>query len=180
MKLIIGLGNPGKQYENTRHNTGFMIVDRLREIAHFSDFKLEEKFNSLVAEKKDSSGETVYLLKPQTFMNSSGQAVKAMANFYKIPLENISVIHDDLDITLGEYKISADNSAAGHNGVQSIMDELGTQKIIRYRVGIEGEEKRKERTIPGDAFVLQKFTDEELGVLEKTGIVGGIAFDLKL
>lgn len=162
MKLIIGLGNPGKQYENTRHNVGFMVLERLREIANFSDFQMNEKFNSFIAEKKDDSGEKILLVKPMQFMNRSGEAVKTLVDFYKVPLENISVIHDDLDINLGEYKISEDSSAAGHNGVQDIIDKLGIQKFKRYRIGIEGAEKRKDRgEIPGDVFVLQKFTDEE-------------------
>jgi len=163
MKLIIGLGNPGKQYENTRHNVGFMILDRFREIANFSDFKMNEKFNSYIAEKKDGSGEKILLVKPMQFMNRSGQAVRAIMDFYKVPIENIVVIHDDLDINVGEYKISEDSSAAGHNGVQDIIDKISTQKFKRIRIGIEGAEKRKDRgEIPGDVFVLQKFTDEEL------------------
>lgn len=165
MKLIIGLGNPGKQYEQTRHNAGFLILDRLKEIAHFSDFQLNEKFNALLAEGKDGTNEKVLLVKPQSFMNLSGEVVKKIADFYKIPLENISVIHDDLDIELGSYKISTDSSAAGHNGVQSIFDQLGTQKIRRIRIGIEGADKKKERLMAGSDFVLQKFSAEELGVI---------------
>lgn len=180
MKLIIGLGNPGKQYENTRHNAGFMILDRLKHIAHFSEFKMKEKFNSLIAEGKDSSEEKTLLVKPTLFMNRSGEAVKALTDFYKIPLENIFIIHDDLDINLGEYRKTDDSSAAGHNGVQDIIDKLGTQKFVRFRIGIEGTEKRKERTTPGEVFVLQNFTDEELKILDNSGIAGGIAFDLKL
>jgi PTH1 family peptidyl-tRNA hydrolase len=188
MKLIVGLGNPGKQYENTRHNVGFMVLDRLREIANFPDFQMSEKFNSFIAEKKDDSGEKILLAKPMQFMNRSGEAVRALKDFYKVPLENITVIHDDLDINVGEYKISEDSSAAGHNGVQDIIDKIGTQKFKRIRIGIEGAEKRADRgEIPGDIFVLQKFTDEEIEMLPLTedelkemGIAGAIAFELKL
>jgi len=187
MKLIIGLGNPGKEYENTRHNIGFMILDRLQEIAHFSDFKISERFSALIAEKTDTAGEKILLVKPQLFMNRSGEIIKRIMNFYHVPLENISVVHDDLDIELGQYKKATDSSAAGHNGVQDIVDQLGTQKFIRYRVGIEGAEKRKDRVMLGDAFVLQKFSEEELrtlqlteGFLKDIGIAGAIAFDLGL
>lgn len=187
MKLIIGLGNPGKQYEETRHNVGFLILDRLKEIANFSDFQLNEKFNALLAEGKDGAGEKVFLVKPQSFMNLSGEVVKKIADFYKIPFENISIIHDDLDIELGKYKISLDASAAGHNGVQSIFDQFGTQKIRRVRIGIEGADKKKERLMSGSDFVLQKFSKEELELLSLTeaelksiGIAGAIAHDLGL
>lgn len=163
MKIVIGLGNPGKQYENTRHNAGFMVLDRLKEIAGFPDFQMSEKFNSFITEKKDAAGEKILLVKPMQFMNRSGEAVKALMTFYKVPLENITVIHDDLDINVGEYKISEDSSAGGHNGVQDIIDKIGTQKFKRIRIGIEGAEKRADRgKIPGDVFVLQNFTDEEL------------------
>jgi PTH1 family peptidyl-tRNA hydrolase len=180
MKLIIGLGNPGKEYENTRHNVGFMILDRLKHIAHFSDFQLDKRFNSFIAEGKDKFGERTLLVKPMLFMNRSGEVAKRLIDFYKIPLENIFIIHDDLDINLGEYRKTDDSSAAGHNGVQDIIDKLGTQKFVRFRIGIEGTERRKNRTIPGDVFVLQKFTDEELEILNNSGIEGGIAADLKL
>ena len=180
MKIIIGLGNPGKQYENTRHNVGFMILDRLKYIAHFSEFEMNEKFNSLIAKGKDSLEEKTLLVKPMLFMNRSGEVVRDLIDFYKIPIENIYIIHDDLDINLGEYRRANDSSAAGHNGVQDIMDKLSTQNLVRFRVGIEGAEKREARTISGDVFVLQKFTAEELQILENSGISGGIAADLKL
>jgi PTH1 family peptidyl-tRNA hydrolase len=187
MKLIIGLGNPTKQYENTRHNVGFMILDRIKEIAHFSEFQKNEKFNALISEGKNAEDEKVLLVKPYAFMNLSGSVTKKIADFYKIPATDITVIHDDLDIELGKYKISVDSSAAGHNGVQNIFDEFSTQQIKRVRVGIEGPERKKDRLMSGADFVLQNFSDEEIKVLKlttedikDTGITGGIAFDLGL
>lgn len=165
MKLIIGLGNPGAQYEHTRHNVGFDIVDRLAEMTNFSPFNENAKFNAAIAEKIASNGEKILLVKPLTFMNRSGEVVATLMNFYKLTKNDIAVIHDDLDITLGEFKRVDSASAAGHNGVQNIIDRIGSQEFIRYRIGIEGTERKKTRTIPGDVFVLQKFTKEEAALL---------------
>ena len=106
-------------------------------------------------------GDKIILAKPQTFMNNSGKGPKIM-NFYKLSPEDILVIHDDLDINFGELKISNDSGPAGHNGVQDIINKIGTQNFKRIRIGIEGEEKRKTRIIPGDVFVLKDFSEEEL------------------
>ncbi|MCX6765636.1 MAG: aminoacyl-tRNA hydrolase [Candidatus Moranbacteria bacterium] len=166
MKIIIGLGNPGKKYANTRHNVGFMIVDKLREAWDFSAFELNKKFNSEILEG-NIDGKKIMLVKPQTFMNLSGEAARKILDFYKLTPADIIVIHDDLDIDLGKFKISDDSCAAGHNGVQDIIDKLSTQKFKRVRIGIEGEEKNKSRTVPSEDFVLQKFEDVELGKIEK-------------
>lgn len=166
MKLIIGLGNPGKQYENTRHNAGFLILDELQKKLEFPEFKLEKKFSAFVTEK-NIAGEKIFFAKPETFMNLSGKAVSALANFYKILPEEITLIHDDLDIEIGKYKISNDSSAAGHNGVQSVFDEFGTQKIKRIRIGIEGAENKKTRLLSGSDFVLQAFSQADLEIIKK-------------
>ena len=166
MKIIIALGNPGQQYENTRHNAGFIIADELQKSLGFSDFEKNSKFDALVCEK-NLGGEKILLAKPQSFMNNSGQVVKKMLDFFKIPKENLMVLHDDLDIELGAFKISTDSSAAGHNGVQSIIDNLGSQQFKRIRLGIEGSEKKKDRIIPGEVFVLQDFSKEELEIIKK-------------
>ncbi len=166
MKIIIALGNPGQQYANTRHNAGFIIADELQKSLGFSDFEKNSKFDALVCEK-NLGGEKILLAKPQSFMNNSGQVVKKMLDFFKIPKENLMVLHDDLDIELGAFKISLDSSAAGHNGVQSIIDNLGSQQFKRIRIGIEGSEKKKDRIIPGDVFVLQDFSKEELELIKK-------------
>ncbi len=161
MKLIIGLGNPGEKYQKNRHNTGFIILDELKKNWNFSNFEFSKKFNADISEGI-FEGDKIILAKPQTFMNNSGEAVQKIMSFYKLAPEDILVIHDDLDIDFGNYKISNDSGPAGHNGVQDIIDKIGTQNFKRIRVGIEGEEKRKTRIIPGDVFVLQDFSVEEL------------------
>lgn len=166
MKLIIGLGNPGQQYEKTRHNAGFLILEELQRNLGFSEFEKNSKFDALVCEK-NLTGEKTLLVKPQTFMNRSGESVKKIMDFYKIAKENLIVLHDDLDIELDSFKVSGNSSAAGHNGVQSIIDQLGTQQFKRIRIGIEGGEKKKERIIPGEVFVLQNFSEEELEIIKK-------------
>ncbi|MEI8344048.1 MAG: aminoacyl-tRNA hydrolase [Candidatus Moraniibacteriota bacterium] len=168
MKIIIALGNPGQQYANTRHNAGFIIADELQKSLSFSEFEKNSKFDALVCEK-NSDGEKILLAKPQSFMNNSGQVVKKMLDFFKIPKENLTLLHDDLDIELGSFKISTDSSAAGHNGVQSIIDHLDSQQLKRIRIGIEGAEKKKDRIIPGEVFVLQDFSEEELEIIKKLG-----------
>lgn len=175
MKLLIGLGNPGKKYENTRHNTGFMAIDAVATNFNFSAFGGstgggQSKFNAEISEGTIGD-EKVILAKPQTFMNESGQTVKAITDYYKITVEDITVIHDDLDILLGEYKIARDRSSAGHKGVQSIIETLGTKNFARIRIGIGTEDKK----IPAEAFVLENFTDQEKevidGIIEKVTAV---------
>lgn len=166
MKLIIGLGNPGKQYEKTRHNAGFIMIEELVKAFGLPNFHLEKKFNAEISEGQ-RSGEKIILAKPETFMNRSGQSARAIMDFYKIPIEDIAVIHDDLDINLGAYKISLDSSAGGHNGIQSIIDTIGTQKFKRIRIGIEGAEKKKDRLMSGSDFVLQNFSDKEMDSIKK-------------
>ncbi|EKE25081.1 MAG: hypothetical protein ACD_5C00302G0001 [uncultured bacterium] len=168
MKLIVGLGNPGNQYQNTRHNVGFIILDELAKTWKFPQFQASKKFNAEISESLLNS-EKIILVKPQTFMNQSGQSVKALIDFYKLSIEDFTVIHDDLDIDLGAFKISTDCSAGGHNGIQSIIENIGTQKFKRIRIGIEGAEKKKERLMSGSDFVLQKFSDEEIEIVKKLG-----------
>ena len=165
MKLIVGLGNPTKQYEITRHNAGFIILDEIQKVFSFTDFQINNKFEAEISEGK-IQGEKIILIKPQTFMNNSGRALKKVMDFYKILLADIFVIHDDLDIKLGEYKISEDSSSAGHNGVQHIIETFGVQKFKRIRIGIEGSEKKKERVMTGSDFVLQNFSVEELAEIK--------------
>jgi peptidyl-tRNA hydrolase, PTH1 family len=166
MILIIGLGNPGKEYEKTRHNAGFMMLGRIKEAYKFPDFKLEKKFDAEVSVEnaRMHSDEKIILAKPQIFMNHSGQATKAILDFYKIPPENLIVIHDDIDIEIGKYKISTDSGSAGHNGIADIIEKIGTQKFIRIRIGIAND-KLRAQIDPAD-FVLQKFSEEEIKTLE--------------
>lgn len=159
MKLIVGLGNPGKKYEKTRHNVGFIAISNLRsQSSEYSDWKLNKKFTAEVAEGK-INGKKIILLRPQTFMNRSGIAVRAAAAFYKIKPPDIFVIYDDIDLPLGKIRIRKDGSSGGHLGVQSIINLLGTQNFVRFRIGI-GPEKRW-KGFDAAKFVLQKFSKKE-------------------
>lgn len=169
MRLIIGLGNPGKEYLKTRHNAGFIILDALRETWNFSDFKLEKKFFAELSEGS-INGEKIILAKPQTFMNASGQSVRALMDFFKLSPEDIIIIHDDLDIDFSVFKVSTDSSAGGHNGIIDIIEKLGTQKFKRMRIGIEGTEAKKTRLMSGKDFVLQNFSEAELQTLKDLAI----------
>jgi PTH1 family peptidyl-tRNA hydrolase len=164
MKLIVGLGNPGKKYEYTRHNAGFLAIDYILGHDGFIKAKPTHEFKSEM-NTWDNSGEKVIFLKPQTFMNDSGQALATICNFYKLDYAlDLLVIHDDVDIPLGTYKVSADSSSAGHKGVQSIIDTLGTQNFRRVRIGVESRENKE--SMPTDAFVLKEFTREERDMLQ--------------
>jgi len=173
MKLIIGLGNPGKEYAKTRHNVGFMVIDALAKNLGV-DFKLNKKFQAEIAVIKNGKEEIV-LVKPQTFMNLSGTTVRAVMDFYKLSSKDIVVIHDDKDILFGQVKYQTDRSAAGHNGIKSLIEHLGTQDFARIRVGVAWGDKEK----MGDTaeFVLRNFTKTELESLG--GIVEEICEKLK-
>lgn len=160
MKLIVGLGNPGNEYKRTRHNAGFMAIDKIAERFNFETFALEKKFNALIS-AGNINGVKIFLLKPQTFMNSSGSSVKAVMDYYKISSDDLIVIQDELDIKIGEYKISLDKSSAGHKGIQSIIDFIGTKNFTRYRIGIESARIG----MASDNFVLADFSPEELDLL---------------
>lgn len=133
MKLIVGLGNPGKKYEGTRHNIGFIVLDEWayqhRESFNKTGFK-GEYFETFV------NGEKIIFLKPTTFMNNSGEAVRAVADYYSIPVEDILVVYDDLDMDPGRIRLRQKGSAGGHNGVKSLIAHLGTDKIRRIKLGI--------------------------------------------
>ena len=161
MKLIIGLGNPGEEYKKTRHNDGFLTLDELVLSSEYQVLSTQLKFNAEIS-NGTIDDEKIILAKPQTFMNNSGQAVKAIVDYYKIKPEDIIVIHDDLDIPLGEYKISKNKNSGGHKGVQSIIDYLGTKDFMRVRIGIMVENKKT----PTEKFVLEKFSREEMEVVE--------------
>lgn len=158
MYLIVGLGNPGKQYENSRHNFGFRVLDLL---SGGQDW--ENKYDSQIIKTDE-----VILAKPQLYMNLSGKAVVQILKYY--PAAKLLVVNDELDLPLGAIKIVKNISSAGHKGVQSVIDEIGTKDFIRLRLGIDNPKVRAET--PSDDFVLQKFTpaEEQLvkEVLEKT------------
>ncbi len=132
MKLIIGLGNPGEKYQRTRHNVGFMVLDRMIEDMDGEKWKSDKRINSQMFE-----GNNFWLVKPQTFMNRSGLAVQSLVQFYKVDLNDLYVVHDDLDIKLGEYKIQLGKGPKVHNGVNSIEQALGNKDFWRVRVGID-------------------------------------------
>jgi len=175
MIIIIGLGNSGKKYKNTRHNIGFQIIDEFAKENNFPEFRLSKKFNSLVSESI-LNNEKIILAKPQTFMNQSGKAAKALTSFYKITppgrvvitrpgrVVDLVVAHDDIDLSLGKIKIVKNRGAAGHKGVESIIKELGTKDFIRFRIGIQPD-KGKPKNV--EKFVLQKFDKEEKEILKQ-------------
>lgn len=150
--LIVGLGNPGKEYENTRHNLGFYFIDKIKDFLDFPDFELDKRCNALISKKDD-----IVLMKPQTFMNRSGESVK------KIFKDSLVVIHDEAEIKLGEVKISKGITSHGHNGVESIINNIKTKDFTRIRIGIDSgyleEDLEKE--------VLKKFNEYEKETLEE-------------
>jgi len=158
MKIIIGLGNPGKKYEQTRHNVGFMLLDRLGRKEQLV-FKKSFKSQSFLARKR--FGEEVVFVKPRTFMNNSGLTAAWFCKTYKIPAENFLVVYDDMDLDLGRLKFSAKGSSAGHRGMESIIRALQTDRVSRLRIGIS--------KTTGDAvdYVLADFSEEEGQIIDK-------------
>ena len=157
MKLIVGLGNPGKKYVRTRHNIGFMAVGALHEALKecgINDWELSKKFNAEVS-GCTVRNEKLVLAKPMTFMNDSGQAVALLMRYYKIPPRDLIVAHDDKDLLLGTIKVQTDRGHAGHNGVRSIVEHIGTQDFTRVRLGIASENAKKMTDVAD--FVLAKF-----------------------
>lgn len=167
MKVIVGLGNPGEKYKDTRHNVGFMVVEKLAHELGGVDIRWEPSTKHKASIAK--AGEVV-LVKPETFMNASGQSVKSVADFYKVQPEDIWVVQDDLDLPLGKIRIRAGGASAGHHGVDSIIRELGSDKFIRIRLGI-GRGKsgsgivadRKLHQSSVVQFVLSRFGRSEAG-----------------
>lgn len=171
MRIIAGLGNPGKKYEKTRHNAGFLILDKLAD-KNSLNWKQNKKVNSLIADYEDN-----LLIKPQTFMNNSGMAVQSLLSYYKILpkkwklftkeemdlTDTLTVIHDDIDLPLGKYKTSASSGSAGHKGVQSIVDHIKTKQFTRIRIGISNYQ---DGNIATPDFVLQRFTNKELRIVD--------------
>lgn len=154
MKVIVGLGNPGEKYAKNRHNVGFLVLDQLAEV------RWESKFEAMICKVGDT-----LLVKPQTFMNRSGVAVGEIVNFYKVSTDDLIVVHDDLDIRLGEYKIQKEVGPKVHNGVNSIEECLGRKDFWRVRLGVDNRVGGEFRT-SGDEYVLSDFTPEETQVID--------------
>ena len=153
MKIIVGLGNPGEKYKNIRHNVGFMILDEIvNKKGLFWEFS--PKFESEIVIDGD-----IMFVKPQTYMNNSGNAVSKIVNFYKLNLEDLTVVHDDVDLPLGSFKKQIDKNSAGHRGVEDIIEKLGSKNFWRLRVGIG---KPEDKNIPVDEWVLQDFSEDEV------------------
>ena len=167
MKMIVGLGNPGKEYENTRHNIGFMILDEYARKYNITSFK--NKFNGLYA-KVYRNGEYFILLKPLSYMNLSGTVIKRYASFFKIKSEDILVIHDDLDLPVGKIKVKFKGSSGGHNGIQNIIDNLKTEIFPHFKIGIDRSEN-----IPFKDYVVGKFSKNDL---EKINKIYGFSSDV--
>lgn len=136
MYIIAGLGNPGAEYENTRHNVGFRVIDCLADRLNTA---VTEKKHFALCGKGEIGGEKVILMKPQTYMNNSGQSLRAAADFYKVAPEQIIVLSDDIDLEQGQLRIRLKGSAGGHNGLKSIISHLGAQSFVRVRIGIGGK-----------------------------------------
>lgn len=153
--LVVGLGNPGREFRANRHNVGFMAADRLAERLGTSFSRLESK--ALVA-KADFDGYRLILAKPQTYMNLSGQAVAALVKFYKIPLENLIVVYDDVDLPFGILRLRPGGGSGGHKGMASIIERLGTQDFPRLRIGVDRPPGRMEAA----DYVLQDFNPNQV------------------
>ena len=149
MKLICGLGNPGKEYENTRHNVGFMIIDN-----YCYPDKFSQKFNGLYLEK-NINGEKVIFLKPQSYMNLSGTVVRPFIDYYKIEKKDVLIIRDDLDLDLGHTRLKYNSSSGGDNGIKSIIQELKSQEFYQYKVGISNNKRKDTKD-----YVLGRFSKE--------------------
>ncbi len=161
IRLIVGLGNPGAEYEATRHNAGFWLVDRLAR----GELRRETRFNALAA-KTRIAGSEVWLLEPQTYMNRSGQSVGALARFYKINPDEILVVHDELDLPPGAAKLKKGGSSGGHNGLKDISAVLGTQDYWRLRIGI-GHPRELKLQQPVVDFVLHRPRAEEQDLIAR-------------
>ena len=168
--IIVGLGNPGKKYSQNRHNFGWFMIDEITKQLILDESGNQYRTNGWVKASDGKSlvtsfniaGQKIKLLKPLTFMNESGEAVATELNFYKMDSKHLWVIHDELDLPLGTVRLSFDASAAGHNGVKSIIDKLGFQNFWRVRLGIG-----QDPVMPAENFVLQNFSEAELKLVNK-------------
>lgn len=159
MKLIVGLGNIGDKYVFTRHNAGFMFADSIAMNNNLT-FKENSRLKCLSASIKNENGDFL-IIKPTTFMNLSGEAVRAVIDYFKIPIEDILIVYDDISMDLGRIRFRSVGSDGGHNGIKSIIQHLGTQKFARLKIGIGPQSN-----IPSEVYVLQNFSKDELDTLK--------------
>ncbi len=160
--LIVGLGNPGPKYATTRHNAGFMALD---ELARQNELRFSTRQANAEVARGEIAGTKVILAKPQTFMNLSGQAVRGLANYYRIPNQRILIIYDEIALPVGTIRIREKGSSAGHNGVTSVIQHMGTQNIARIRVGVDRPVDSRHSQID---WVLGRFNKEEQPIMEET------------
>ncbi len=171
MKLIVGLGNPGRVYEKTRHNIGFMIVNEIAKTEN-QTFTYKPKFKGSIMHLK-LNDDSVIFLKPKTFMNLSGESVALVKKFYNIDIKDILVIYDDLDLPCGKLRFRRQGSSGGHNGLKSIINCIESQEFNRLKIGIE-----RDQVIPVVDYVLGKFSKEQLGCIkESIGIGINVIYD---
>ncbi len=173
MQLVIGLGNPGKEYGNNRHNVGFLALDHV--LKDLQTISCTSSFDAKICEVHMPN--KIFFVYPQTYMNNSGKSIKQILDFYKLSPKDILVLHDDVDLPLGTIKFSDDSGSAGHNGVASIIDALGTKEFRRIRIGVENRENKEH--LPTDAFVLQNFSKEELEQIPFENIKARVLLELR-
>lgn len=179
--FIVGLGNPGDRYQGTPHNAGFVAVDQFAKRFEFPDFEMRP--DGILTAVKEIEGKRIILAKPQMLMNNSGKALAKLFNYLKIRQKkshpNLWVTNDDLDLPLGKIKISQNRGAAGHKGVQSIIDHLKTKNFVRFRAGIAPQSLTAKK-IPADKFVLKKLSGEEQAAFDKSIGLTTAAIELAL
>jgi len=186
MKIVVGLGNPGEKYKHNRHNVGFMVVERLMKMLQTAEssehslpqgselsFAFSNKFNAEMVQTKE-----YILVKPMTFVNESGKAVAAITHFYKVKSEDLYIVHDDLDIALGNYKIQHGKGPQIHNGLRSIEEMLGTDQFWNVRIGVENREVRGNKGVPGVVYSLQDFREDERKIVDE--VVGRVVAELNI
>lgn len=162
MKLIVGLGNPGDKYAKTRHNYGFMVLDKLC-AKHDGKFINDKRFKAEICQIF-IDGEKVYLAKPQTFMNESGDSARDILSYFDVSIDRLWVVYDDVDIELGSVRVREEGSSGGHKGVQSIIDHVGSNKFARFRMGINSKYCDE---LTADEVVLRNFEKDEIPLVEQ-------------